>query len=148
MNKKNLIIIMSIVVIICIGITTIAVIKGNNKNEDIPNNVQEPNITDNNEEKQKGTLGLLVTDSETGEGIEGVNFKIYDSNMNEVPLIKEGKKQEYLTTNKKGQAAVDLDLGTYYYNEISIPEPYAHDGETHKVVIEYDGHIIIEEIKK
>lgn len=88
-------------------------------------------------ERVKGKLIINKINSENGTPIEGVTFKVYDSNKNALGLI---------TTNLDGIATTDdlkdangnvipLYSGTYYYAEISAPSRFFFDDTMHPFAI-------------
>ena len=84
-------------------------------------------------ERYKGSL-LVVKKDEESQPIEGVKFNIYDSNGT---LIKT------ITTNEKGLAGItNVPLGTYYYQEVYVPNVYVIDNNKYEFNIESKDQIV------
>lgn len=95
------------------------------------------------DERVKGMIEILKTDSISKKAIEGVTFELRD---------EAGKTLATLVTDKKGYAKTDLldictydesgnykeDI-TYYVVETKAAEGYILDEKPHKVQIKYDG---------
>ena len=83
---------------------------------------------------KKGSLKILKID-QSSNPIEGVTFEIYDSNKNKIDTI---------ITNNKGIAnsTKDLQIGTYYYKEVSAPSNVEMNSEEKKFVIEKENQVI------
>ena len=98
------------------------------------------------DERAKGILEILKSDSETGEEITGVEFEIVDQLGNVV---------ETITTDADGIArSSELEIGeynpngtfnhpyTYFVNETKAADGYILSRESHKVVFEYDDNAL------
>ena len=98
------------------------------------------------DERAKGILEILKSDSETGEEIAGVEFEIVDQLGNVV---------ETITTDADGIArSSELEIGeynpdgtfnhpyTYFVNETKAADGYILSRESHKVVFEYDDNAL------
>lgn len=95
------------------------------------------------DERVKGMIEILKTDSVSKKAIKGVTFELRD---------EDGKTLATLVTDKKGYAKTDLldictydesgnykeDI-TYYVVETKAAEGYILDEKPHKVQIKYDG---------
>lgn len=100
-------------------------------------------INENNEvvkrevinQRIKGTLEILKVESNTERPIEGVVFNILDSKKNVINTV---------TTDKDGKAQVtDLVKGTYYYQEVSVPDDlYKFSTDLVKFKIEENNQIL------
>ena len=83
---------------------------------------------------KEGKLHIIKVD-ENDEPLEGVKFNIYDENKNLIDTI---------ITNRDGIAkSKDLELGTYYYQEVEAPEGIVVDDKMYEFTVEYDGQNVI-----
>ncbi len=84
-------------------------------------------------EVYKGTIIITKVDDEN-KPISGVSFEITDANGNLVNTI---------TTNSTGKCGLqNLPIGTYYYQEKSVPEGYIKDTEKHEFVLSQNKQVI------
>ena len=83
--------------------------------------------------------GIVIhkTDSNTGAGIYGVTFLVYDSGRNPV---------EQITTDQNGYACTETELlaGRYYVREVEAAEGYLADTEYKTVMVEVGKNSLIE----
>jgi len=83
--------------------------------------------------------GIVIhkTDSNTGAGIYGVTFMVYDSGKNPV---------EQLITDQNGYAWTEMELlaGRYYVQEIEAAEGYLADREYKTIIVETGKNSLIE----
>ena len=90
-------------------------------------------------EQVYGALKIIKTDKDTRETIEGVEFKILNSNREEVGTY---------VTDQEGIIEVEnLPYGTYYYKEMKTPENYYVDNEEYSFDIEKDEQVVVKKIK-
>ena len=80
-------------------------------------------------DRVKGKLVITKINSENGTAIEGVVFKIYDANKNELGTISTDLDGIATTENlrDKNGNVIPLYVGTYYYAEISAPPRFFFD---------------------
>ena len=75
----------------------------------------------------KGSLTINKTDADTGKALAGVTYRLYDASGNKVADV---------ITGTDGKAVFsDLPLGSYTYQEISVPEGYVVDGTVYQITI-------------
>lgn len=67
-----------------------------------------------------GTL-LLIKKSEDGKLLSGAVFGVYDADTRE--------KLDEITTDRYGEAAIELPAGSYYLRELKAPDKYALSGD-------------------
>lgn len=97
---------------------------------------REYNATVTNE-REKGHI-LIIRTKEDGTPVEGVVYDILDSNKEKVVST---------TTNEEGKAGVMyLPLGTYYYQEVSVPDGVSIDNGVYEFKVESEGQIVRKEI--
>lgn len=86
---------------------------------------------------QFSSIVIHKTDSNTGEGIYGVTFLIYDANR---------KPIEQIVTDQNGYACTDTELlaGRYYVKEAEAAEGYLPDDEYKTVIVETGKNTLIE----
>ncbi len=85
-----------------------------------------------------GAVEVRVTDSETGEALEGVEFEIYDDSDNVVGTI---------TTDEGGYCKEGvLAYGDYYLKQVSVPVGYVQAEIEYAFSIVNDGEIVKLEI--
>ena len=89
------------------------------------------------------TFKIVKKDSETGEGIAGVKFAIYNVDDNVVPARNgkgeivgtketiDGKQYYVLETNEQGEITVDLPEGSYKAVEVQAPDKYDVSNSEH-----------------
>ena len=88
--------------------------------------------------KIRGTLEITKLD-DSRVAIEGVKFNILASDKKTVI--------ETLTTDKSGHATTKkLDKGTYYYQEIEVPDGYVKDDEIFEFQINKQNEIVKREV--
>ena len=88
--------------------------------------------------KIRGTLEITKLD-DSRVAIEGVKFNILASDKKTVI--------ETLTTDKSGHATTKkLDKGTYYYQEIEVPDGYVKDDEIFEFQINKQNEVVKREI--
>lgn len=93
-------------------------------------------------ERESGKLVITKID-DLDEVIPGAVFTIYDS---------EGYEYDTITTDANGKASIDLPLGTWYYQEESVPEGYIKDDTLYRfdLTTENKAHVttVVNEVKK
>ena len=88
--------------------------------------------------KIRGTLEITKLD-DSRVAIEGVKFNILGSDKKTVI--------ETLTTDKSGHATTKkLDKGTYYYQEIEVPDGYVKDDEIFEFQINKQNEVVKREV--
>ena len=88
--------------------------------------------------KIRGTLEITKLD-DSRVAIEGVKFNILASDKKTVI--------ETLTTDKSGYATTKkLDKGTYYYQEIEVPDGYVKDDEIFEIQINKQNEVVKREV--
>lgn len=83
---------------------------------------------------KKGSLKILKVD-QSNNPIEGVTFEIYDEDKDLIDTI---------VTNSKGitNTTKDLQIGTYYYREVSAPANVEIDNEYKKFTVKKANEVI------
>ncbi len=88
--------------------------------------------------KIRGTLEITKLD-DSRVAIEGVKFNILANDKKTVI--------ETLTTDKSGHATTKkLDKGTYYYQEIEVPDGYVKDDEIFEIQINKQNEVVKREV--
>ena len=87
--------------------------------------------------KIRGTLEITKLD-DSRVAIEGVKFNILASDKKTVI--------ETLTTDKSGATTKKLDKGTYYYQEVEVPDGYIKDDEIFEFQINKQNEVVKREV--
>jgi TQXA domain-containing protein len=99
--------------------------------------ITKPNVTlvkELNNYYTRGKLTIQKTTTGDNKPLEGVKFKIYDSNKNYV---------ETIVTDANGKATTSLlKHGTYYYEEVEAPSNVIKDTNMHEFTMEYTDKTI------
>ena len=89
-------------------------------------NVKKPVIN----EKYKGGIKVVKTDSSSKEVLSGVRFKLYDGDKKLLGIF---------ITDSKGEITVEnLPVGTYYLEEIQTVQGYVLDSQIREIVLKKD----------
>ena len=102
--------------------------------EDMANasmNISTPEVT-----VKTGSLLIRKTDSESGQSLAGVGYRVFDATGAQV--------QEGYTGGDSTLRFDDLELGEYSYTEFSAPKGYILDETAHSFILTERGQVIEE----